>query len=183
MPVELLVEGIMAKSGDVYSFGVMLFELYTGNRAWAGSSQAQVIFAITCRNEKLKLPENTPPRYAKLVEACMGDRNDRPTFEFIIKELEEMLQELPAEGEEGENSAPIVSALPVSEEALSPPLPLSAAESRIAESTTPAEGTAAKQPAESPTTAAEIEGNQPPAAEVARCTKEPLAPTDELIGN
>lgn len=94
MPPEVLMEGLMAKSGDVYSFGVMLFELYTGNRAWAGSSQAQVIFAITCRNEKLKLPEDAPPRYVTLVDACMGDRENRPTFDYIRQELEAMLAQL-----------------------------------------------------------------------------------------
>lgn len=97
MPPEVLIEGLMAKSGDVYSFGVMLFELYTGNRAWAGSSQAQVIFAITCRKEKLTLPADTPPRYAALVDACMGDRHNRPTFDYIRQELEAMIAELPGE--------------------------------------------------------------------------------------
>ncbi|KAL4525468.1 hypothetical protein Ndes2437A_g03928 [Nannochloris sp. 'desiccata'] len=30
MPPELLLEGLMTKSGDVYSFGVILYELWTG---------------------------------------------------------------------------------------------------------------------------------------------------------
>ena len=37
MPPELLAEGKISKAADVYSFGVMLWEMYVGERPWAGA--------------------------------------------------------------------------------------------------------------------------------------------------
>ena len=41
-PPELLESGTLTKAADVYAFGVILWEIYSGRRAWAGSSMAQV---------------------------------------------------------------------------------------------------------------------------------------------
>jgi serine/threonine protein kinase len=96
MPPELLLEGLMTRAGDVYSYGVILYELWTGTRAWDKLSQAQVIFAVTCRNEFLKMPEDAPAEYSALAMQCMAvDRNERPTFDEIVTRLDALLAELP----------------------------------------------------------------------------------------
>jgi serine/threonine protein kinase len=42
MPPELLTTGRLSKSVDVYAFGVLLWEMCTGKRPWAGLMQMQV---------------------------------------------------------------------------------------------------------------------------------------------
>lgn len=42
MPPELLTTGRLSKSVDVYAFGVLLWEMCTGKRPWAGMMQMQV---------------------------------------------------------------------------------------------------------------------------------------------
>jgi serine/threonine protein kinase len=42
MPPELLGRGLLGKAADVYSFGVLLWQMWTGSRPWAGLSHHQV---------------------------------------------------------------------------------------------------------------------------------------------
>ena len=43
MPPELLTTGRLSKAVDVYAFGVLLWEMCTGRRPWAGMMQMQVL--------------------------------------------------------------------------------------------------------------------------------------------
>lgn len=47
MPPELLTTGRLSRSADTYAFGVLLWEMYTGQRPWAGMLQMQVRIAAT----------------------------------------------------------------------------------------------------------------------------------------
>ena len=38
VPPELLASGVLSKAADVYSFGVLMVELWSQSRAWAGAS-------------------------------------------------------------------------------------------------------------------------------------------------
>jgi serine/threonine protein kinase len=105
MAPELLMEGRMTPASDVFSYGVMLFELWMGQRAWSGSSVGHVIFNVTVKNTRLPLPETAPPALVALCEECVRtDREERPTFEEIVPRLEELLTTLPKEEEEQEGS-------------------------------------------------------------------------------
>ena len=42
MPPELLMEGCLTKSGDVYAFGCLLFSMFTGRLPWADCPRMQV---------------------------------------------------------------------------------------------------------------------------------------------
>ena len=54
--------GKLSKSADVYAFGVLLWEMYTGQRPWSGLGQMQVIFHLTQRKKRLQFPSGTPPQ-------------------------------------------------------------------------------------------------------------------------
>lgn len=46
MPPELLTKGKLSKAADVYAFGILVWEMVTGERAWAGMSHTQVLSAV-----------------------------------------------------------------------------------------------------------------------------------------
>ncbi len=96
MSPELLLDGVNSRAGDVYSLGVLLWEMWKGMRAFNGCSQAQIIFALTCSpngDGALKIPTDAPEAMAKLMEECLSSRESRPTFEDIVPRLEAMLKE------------------------------------------------------------------------------------------
>jgi len=43
MPPELLSENRLSKAADVYAFGVILWELFTGERPWQGQRHATIV--------------------------------------------------------------------------------------------------------------------------------------------
>eukprot|EP00891_Asterochloris_glomerata_P000113 jgi/Astpho2/113/fgenesh1_pg.00004_%23_24_t len=63
MPPELLMEGLLTKAGDVWAFGVLMWELYTSSRAWAGMRRGQIISAVTILHQHPELPTGTPPAF------------------------------------------------------------------------------------------------------------------------
>eukprot|EP00798_Chlamydomonas_sp_ICE-L_P025631 gene25631-11289_t len=43
MPPETLVQGTISKATDVYSFGVLMWQMYTCSRPWCGLTDAQIV--------------------------------------------------------------------------------------------------------------------------------------------
>lgn len=48
MPPELLTAGHLSKATDSYAWGIILWELLTGTRPWAGMLPMQVCFCWCC---------------------------------------------------------------------------------------------------------------------------------------
>jgi PAS domain-containing protein len=85
MPPELLTSGRLSKAADTYAFGVLLWEMYTGQRPWAGMLQMQIIFNITVQKKQLEFPADTPQKFKDLAAQCMhSDPLSRPTFPQIL---------------------------------------------------------------------------------------------------
>lgn len=89
------MDGTLTKSADAYAFGVLLWEMWSGKRAWAGAALGNVIFQVTCLNNKLQMPESCPEPLRELANACMEtEHTDRPTFAEIVERLEHIQAEL-----------------------------------------------------------------------------------------
>lgn len=93
MPPELITGGLLTKSGDVYAFGVILWELYHGERAWSGMKPVEVLEKVA-RHDILTFGEHTPRRLKILGEKCLNPfPKQRPDFSDIVFEVNSILSD------------------------------------------------------------------------------------------
>lgn len=91
MPIELLRDKTLTPAVDIYSFGVVLYELYTSRRAWAGKRYMSII-ASKLIGEQLQFPTDAPPQLRNLVTGCLNDEyQKRPVIADVILELRAMI--------------------------------------------------------------------------------------------
>ncbi|XP_057977946.1 serine/threonine-protein kinase EDR1 isoform X2 [Malania oleifera] len=66
---------------DVYSFGIILWELATLRLPWSGMNPMQVVGAVGFQNRRLDIPKEVDPLVARIIWECWQlDPNLRPSF-------------------------------------------------------------------------------------------------------
>lgn len=82
---------------DVYSFGVILWELSTLQQPWSGINPMQVVGAVGFQNRRLEIPKNLEPSVARIIIGCwQSDPRLRPSFSEItvaLKPLDRLLKD------------------------------------------------------------------------------------------
>ncbi|XP_030373756.1 insulin-like receptor [Scaptodrosophila lebanonensis] len=89
MPPESLRDGVYASSSDVFSYGVVLWEMATlASQPYQGLSNEQVLRYVI-DGGVMERPENCPDMLYTLMQSCWHHRpSARPTFMEIISYLE-----------------------------------------------------------------------------------------------
>ncbi|EXB69108.1 Serine/threonine-protein kinase [Morus notabilis] len=73
---------------DVYSFGVILWELSTMQQPWGGMNPMQVVGAVGFQHRRLDIPDDVDPAIADIIRKCwQTDPKLRPTFAEIMAAL------------------------------------------------------------------------------------------------
>ncbi|KAL3640732.1 hypothetical protein CASFOL_015700 [Castilleja foliolosa] len=73
---------------DVYSFGVILWELCTMRQPWDGMNPMQVVGAVGFQHRRLDIPDDMDPAVADIIMKCwQTDPNQRPSFAEIMAAL------------------------------------------------------------------------------------------------
>lgn len=91
MAPELFSAGAVTEKCDVFSYGVLLWECFTGCVPWDElTTPMQVIFAVGVQKQRLPIPPHCPTFLAKLMADCWrDDPGDRPSFSIILNWIEE----------------------------------------------------------------------------------------------
>ncbi|XP_076928869.1 uncharacterized protein LOC143592996 [Bidens hawaiensis] len=91
MAPEVLRNEQADEKSDIYSFGVVLWELTTEKIPWDSLNSMQVIGAVGFMNQQLDIPKDVDPQWASLIESCCcSDPQSRPTFQEILDKLREL---------------------------------------------------------------------------------------------
>ncbi|KAG6776741.1 hypothetical protein POTOM_016528 [Populus tomentosa] len=89
MAPEMIKEKHCTRKVDVYSFGIVLWELTTALLPFQGMTPVQAAFAVAEKNERPPLPASCQPALAHLIKRCWAaNPSKRPDFSFIVSALE-----------------------------------------------------------------------------------------------
>ncbi|KAG8076154.1 hypothetical protein GUJ93_ZPchr0006g44734 [Zizania palustris] len=82
---------------DVFSFGVILWELCTLLHPWEGMNPMQVVGAVGFQQRRLDIPPHVDPTIAEIIKRCwQTDPRMRPSFSEIMSALKPLLKNMPA---------------------------------------------------------------------------------------
>ncbi|KAM5274476.1 mitogen-activated protein kinase kinase kinase 9 isoform 3-T3 [Ctenodactylus gundi] len=88
MAPEVIRASMFSKGSDVWSYGVLLWELLTGEVPFRGIDGLAVAYGVAMNKLALPIPSTCPEPFAKLMEDCWNpDPHSRPSFSSILDQL------------------------------------------------------------------------------------------------
>ncbi|XP_005095192.1 mitogen-activated protein kinase kinase kinase 11 [Aplysia californica] len=91
MAPEVIKSSRFSKKSDVWSYGVVLWELLTGETPYKGIDALGVAYGVAVNKLTLPIPSTCPGMFSQLMTDCWyQEAHERPTFLEILKRLEEI---------------------------------------------------------------------------------------------
>ncbi|PRP84431.1 putative leucine-rich repeat receptor-like protein kinase [Planoprotostelium fungivorum] len=110
MSPEALTERNYSAKSDVWSFGVVIWEIVTESDPFPGISPVEVAVAVVSQGRRLDIPD-TDPQLQTLMRICWSDLpQDRPNFAQIVRALNPSTDEVEDMKKEEEPKVEISSA-------------------------------------------------------------------------
>ncbi|PNY13067.1 serine/threonine-protein kinase EDR1-like protein, partial [Trifolium pratense] len=87
MAPELIRNEPFDEKCDIFSFGVMMWELWTLNRPWEGVPPERVVYSVAHEGSRLEIPEGP---LGSLISDCWAESHERPSCDEILSRLVDM---------------------------------------------------------------------------------------------
>ena len=82
------------QASDVYALGVLVWEMYNGQRAWSGLHFAQLSYAMFVEKRMLQFLEGTPEGLKSLASRCLARvPTDRPSSQELPALLKNLISD------------------------------------------------------------------------------------------
>ncbi|KAG2687615.1 hypothetical protein I3760_09G060100 [Carya illinoinensis] len=99
MAPEMIKHKSYGRRVDVYSFGLILWEMVAGTIPYEDMNPVQAAFAVVIKNLRPIIPGDCPPAMRALIEQCWSLQPEkRPDFWQIVKVLEQFESSLTRDG-------------------------------------------------------------------------------------
>lgn len=95
MAPEVILSETYTEKADVYSFGVILWEVITKQKPFEYLADNQIILEVGAKKRTLKIPEDCHRAIGRLIQRCTDHEPTlRPIFKEIIFELRDFLKKI-----------------------------------------------------------------------------------------
>jgi serine/threonine protein kinase len=91
MAPEVLANMSYNEKADIFSYGIILWELLSRECPYDGMTPIQCALAVLNRDKRPEIPKWCPPGFHALIKACVKkDPEQRPSFEQILEAIDAM---------------------------------------------------------------------------------------------
>jgi serine/threonine protein kinase len=85
---EVALGGQFSRASDMYSFGVVVWEIFSGQIPWDGVALVAVLTQVAVQGKRLTIPDTFPSAVKRLLSSCFAISQKRPDFICAIDLLE-----------------------------------------------------------------------------------------------